>query len=342
MTSPRVNRPHSYARGAGVALGWLTTALLAAGCPGPTAPTTPPAGPPVLTCAAAVTAVSPDNAPIAVTFGKPTLAGGTAPVTTTCTPDTGTLFPVGASTVSCTATDAQARTSTCSITVSVQPTLTLKAMSMLAFGDSITEGREVSTFDDFAISGIGCPFGTMVSYPSVLNELLRGLYPTQTVTARNCGWGGEEAVEGVTRLPTGLSTGAYDVVLLMEGTNDLNAVHQAGGSQTTAVNTVVNAVVSMIRTARGGRTVFVGTLPPQRPGGKGPRPEWVEPVNTRLRSVVPAEGAVLVDTWAALGGAPDPYISPLPDGLHPTNAGYRKIAETFLASIRATLETRVP
>lgn len=260
-----------------------------------------------------------------------------------CAPDTSALFPVGTTTVSCTATDAQARTSTCTVPITVQPALTLKAASILAFGDSITEGREVSPFDIFTQSGIGCPFGTPVSYPTVLNELLRLRYPTQPVTAKNCGWGGEEAVEGVTRLPTGLSTGVYDVVLLLEGTNDLNAVAQTGGSQSTAVNTVSNAVVAMIRTARtGGRTVFVGTITPQRPGGKGPRPEWVEPVNARLRSVVPAEGAVLVDTWLALGGSPDPYISPLPDGLHPTNAGYRKIADAFLASIRATLETKAP
>lgn len=341
MASPSVNRLRSYVRRAATGFGWVSSALLAAGCPGPTAPTTPPAGPPVLTCPASVVAVSPDNAPTAVTYARPTLSGGTAPVTTVCTPDTGALFPVGSSTATCTATDAQARTATCSIAVTVQPALSLRATSILAFGDSITEGREVSPFDAFTLSGVGCPFGTPVSYPTVLNDLLRGLYPTQSVSAKNCGWGGEEAVEGVTRLPTGLATGAYDVVLLMEGANDLSAVNLAGGSQTTVVNTVSNAVVSMIRSARqGGRTVFVGTVTPQRPGGKGPRPEWVVPVNTRLRSVVPAEGAVLVDTWLALGGTADPYISS--DGLHPTNAGYRKIAEAFLTSIRTTLETRAP
>lgn len=288
-----------------------------------------------------MSAVSANNAPTPVTYPKPTLTGGSAPVTTTCTPDVGALFPVGSTTVSCTATDAQARTSTCTLAVTVQPALSLRATSILAFGDSITEGREVSTFDAFPISGVGCsPFGTAIAYPVVLNDLLRTQYPTQAVAVKNCGWGGEEAVEGVTRLPTGLATGSYDVVLLMEGANDLNAVNLAGGSQTTAVNTVTNAVVSMIRSARQGRTVFVGTVTPQRPGGKGPRPEWVEPVNARLRSVVPAEGAVLVDTWLALGGTADPYISS--DGLHPTSAGYRKIAEAFLASIRSTLEKTGP
>lgn len=79
----------------------------------------------------------------------------------------------------------------------------------------------------------------------------------------------------MTRLPTGLATGSYDVVLLMEGATDLNAL--SGGTQANAVTTIANAIVSMIRIARP-RTVFVGTLTPQRAGGKAPRPTWVEPV----------------------------------------------------------------
>lgn len=291
----------------------------------------------MLTCPAPQTAVSPDNRPVAVTYPKPTLTGGALPVTSTCAPETTSLFPLGTSTVSCTATDAQARRSACTFSVTVQPALSLRASSILAFGDSITEGR-TPTLDAFGLSGVGCPVGTPTSYPAVMNGLLKTLYPTQTIVAKNCGWGGEEATEGVTRLPTGLATGSYDVVLLMEGANDLNTL--SSGTRATAVSTVTNAMVSMLRTARSGRTVFVGTLTPQRAGGKAPHPEWVEPVNARLRTVVPAEGATLVDTWLALGGSPDPYISS--DGLHPTAAGYQKIAEAFLTAIRSRLESRLP
>ncbi len=124
----------------------------------------------------------------------------------------------------------------------------------------------------------------------------------------------------------------------MEGANDLSALRN--GTQANAVNTIANAVVSMIRTARPGRTVFVGTITPQRVGGKAPRPEWVQPVNDRLRTVVPAEGAVLVDTWQALGGSPDPYVDF--DGLHLTVAGYAKVADAFFSAVRTKLETKVP
>ena len=44
----------------------------------------------------------------------------------------------------------------------------------------------------------------------------------------------------------------------------------------------------------------------------------------------------LVDLYQGLGGSPDPYIDV--DGLHPTEAGHRKIAEIFFDAIKATLE----
>ncbi len=107
----------------------------------------------------------------------------------------------------------------------MQPALKLNASAVLAFGDSITEGKAGSLLDVVELSGVGCGvFGTPTSYPSVLNSRFLAHYPTQTLSAKNCGWGGEEAVEGVTRLPTGLVTGSYDVVLLMEGANDLSAL----------------------------------------------------------------------------------------------------------------------
>lgn len=281
--------------------------------------------------------LSPDNKPVPVFYPKPATTGGAAPLTTSCLPDIGASFPPGTSTVTCTTTDSQNRSASCAFTVSVLPALKLNASAVLAFGDSITEGKTGSLLDAFELSGVGCPFGTPTSYPSVLNSLFLAQYPTQVVPAKNCGWGGEEAVEGVTRLPTGLATGTYDVVLLLEGANDLNTLKD--GTQANAINTIANAIVSMIRTARPGRTVFVGTLTPQRPGGKGPRPEWVQPVNDRLRTVVPAEGAVLVDTWLALGGVPDPYVDL--DGLHLTTAGYAKVADAFFSAIRTKLETKV-
>lgn len=54
--------------------------------------------------------------------------------------------------------------------------------------------------------------------------------------------------------------------------------------------------------------------------------------------MVPQEGAVLVDTWQALGGTPNPYVDF--DGLHLTAAGYAKVADAFFTAMRTKLETK--
>jgi lysophospholipase L1-like esterase len=54
--------------------------------------------------------------------------------------------------------------------------------------------------------------------------------------------------------------------------------------------------------------------------------------------VATGENAVFVDLYQALLGNVTAYIGP--DGLHPTEIGYQKIAETFLNAIQSTLEVR--
>ena len=321
-----------------------TAALLAlsvaTACSSPSTPTPVPVAP-VLACPADQRVISATNQAMTVIYPKPSLTGGVLPITTTCAPAQGDVFALGSTPVSCTTTDAQRQTSSCTFVVSVLPGTTLAATRVLAFGDSITEGKINSLVAP--LSTIGCPNDATAqtwSYPRVLASSLGTQYPSQTVPVTDCGVGGEQASQALVRLPGVLALANYDVVLLMEGANDLNEESLIGGSRQTAVDRVSGAVASMIRAARPGRTVFVGTLLPERLGGKAARPDWVEPVNARLRTLVPAEGAILVDLYQAFGGSPDPYIGP--DGLHPTIAGYQKIADTFFAAIRATLEKKTP
>ena len=49
-----------------------------------------------------------------------------------------------------------------------------------------------------------------------------------------------------------------------------------------------------------------------------------------------AEGAELVDLYQAFDGHVDTLIGG--DGLHPNEAGYQKMAETFFTAIRGRLE----
>jgi lysophospholipase L1-like esterase len=59
-------------------------------------------------------------------------------------------------------------------------------------------------------------------------------------------------------------------------------------------------------------------------------------LNARIRSIAAARGVTIVDLYAALQAD----LSLLQnDGLHPTAAGYRKIAETFLRALITLYES---
>src|ERR1700730_17539280 len=119
--------------------------LLTAGCSSTTAPTPiPPTGPPTISCPAGKTAQSADGNPVAVTYADPTFTGGQSPFTLACTPVSGATYPVGATMVTCTITDAQRRTSNCTfpVTVVMPPPPRLSVTTFMAFGDSITWGED--------------------------------------------------------------------------------------------------------------------------------------------------------------------------------------------------------
>jgi hypothetical protein len=55
-----------------------------------------------------------------VNFAAPTVSGATAPVEIRCSPNSGSQFPVGNTTVTCEATDAKGNTGSCTTTVTVK------------------------------------------------------------------------------------------------------------------------------------------------------------------------------------------------------------------------------
>ena len=56
-----------------------------------------------------------------------------------------------------------------------------------------------------------------------------------------------------------------------------------------------------------------------------------------MRIIAAGEGAPVVDLYSALVGNVTLYVGS--DGLHLTEVGYQKVAETFFNAIVATLET---
>ena len=79
--------------------------------------------PPTITCPANVTAVAAPTCPASgtttVTYPPPTASDNCPGVTVACVPPSGTIFPTGTTTVTCTATDASGNTATCTFTVRI-------------------------------------------------------------------------------------------------------------------------------------------------------------------------------------------------------------------------------
>jgi lysophospholipase L1-like esterase len=174
---------------------------------------------------------------------------------------------------------------------------------------------------------------TDTAYPSVLQRLLRERYPTQACTVLNEGKGGEKAVDGVGRAFSVFNANRPEVALIMDGYNDL-AIGDAG------IEPAIAAINDMAKDARfRGARVFVATLtPPPVNVNRGISNTTIVRFNERLKAMARGEHAVLVDVYAAFAHDPNRYNSD--DGRHPNEAGYRLIAETLLAAIRAEFENR--
>jgi lysophospholipase L1-like esterase len=87
-----------------------------------------------------------------------------------------------------------------------------------------------------------------------------------------------------------------------------------------------------------GSRVFVGSMLPQiagRPRGTTPVSELLA-YNGVLQIMSTQEGITYVDLYNPMLADINNVIGS--DGLHPTEAGYRKIADVFFAAIKASLE----
>lgn len=204
-------------------------------------------------------------------------------------------------------------------------TSTLTATRFLAFGDSLTEGE---------VTGRGVV--PTASYPAQLLTRLRSRYPSQSsqFEVTNAGRSGELVASGEARLAQLLANSQTQALLLLHGYNDL-LDYGAGG--------VNPAFVVMNRMAQDGRRrgarVFIGLIPPPIPGRQRSVPdEVVRAFNDRLREIASGEGAVIVDVYRALASDVNRYIGA--DGHHPTEAGYQRIADEFLARIAEELQPR--
>jgi lysophospholipase L1-like esterase len=213
------------------------------------------------------------------------------------------------------------------------PTPRLSHTRFLAFGDSFTAGEVTNPTASAGTIGKLIVIPT-ASYPSVLQSRLQATYTNQvsTISVVNAGEPSERILDGVQRFPGVYDQTRPEVVLIMEGVNGLP---QVGPDISTGVMRI------MVQYAKAGNSrVFVGSMIPQvagRPRGNTPVGELTAYNNT-LQLMSQQEGVTYVDLYNPM--LPDAATLIGSDGLHPTEAGYRRIAELFLAAIRAGLELR--
>ena len=276
-----------------------------------------------------------------VNFGVPLVSAGTAPVTVTCTPAAGAVFPLGTTAVRCNASDAAARQASCSFNVTLKG-FTIGVTRYLAYGDSVTEGQ--NGLPERLVDFVDPPN----SYPTKLQALLEASFPGQGIVVLNRGRGGERAEDATLRLPGELAQHRPGAVLIIDGYNNLlnqcrtRDVSTVTPPCATEIELAAGALREMVRVARGsGATyVFVGTITPSGPvipptNDRRLLPAAVAQLNTRIRMQIPGEGGTVVDIHPLFLGHEAEYSGP--DGLHILPAGNQVIAGAFLTAIKAAI-----
>jgi len=170
-----------------------------------------------------------------------------------------------------------------------------------------------------------------VSYPSVLQTQLQASYPSQApaISVNNQGKGGENIVDGVLRFDEAMAGSNATVALIQEG---VNSIGYPGIEMATALTG------EMVRQAKSrGMKVFVGSMLPSPSGRqKSQNPASLEAYNALLRAMCAQEGVSYVDLYNGMLPQAETLVGV--DGLHPNEAGYRRIAELFFAAIRSELQ----
>lgn len=315
--------------------------LSACGGKTPMQPTPPPEGP-YIVCPSNFQVESFEANSIPVAYSLPGASGGTPPLTVTCTPESGASMAVGEHTITCTVTDSRSATASCTFkaTVTTPPRLTLTQFT--AFGDSLTWGV-TSTAVPTTLSWLRRITLALQpppeSYPNQLELLLRGRYKLQTSNVYNEGVGGELVDPGgLARMPSAIRAHPTEVLLLMEGTNDLLDIPDG---QPRAISGLDRMVVDAL--GRGVK-VMLATIPPQRAGGSHVPPrdgvaKRIPGFNDQIRAIAANRNVPLVDVYKAME---DKLYLIGVDDLHPTPQGYAVMAQTFFDAIRTQYEVKPP
>jgi len=191
----------------------------------------------------------------------------------------------------------------------------VRGQTYVAFGDSITEGVGDN------------PTLTAKGYPPRLEGLLSAAGRTATVLNR--GVPGEDTSEGLSRIDEVLRRDAPDVILLMEGTNDI----APGLSEET---TRFNLDEMAEKAERRGIEVVHATLIPRIPSARQDSSNMEnQRLNEEIRDLAGQEGRGLADPFEVFGSQTNLFntyydrSSPNDPVGHPNEAGHDLMARIF-------------
>jgi lysophospholipase L1-like esterase len=192
----------------------------------------------------------------------------------------------------------------------------------IAFGDSITEGLN---FDEECT----CQCSELCGYPQRLQTML--LDHGMAAVVENHGKGGERTPQGLTRLDEVLAGGG-DVLLLMEGTNDISR-------EISHETTMFNLAEMASRAAQHGLSTIHATLIPRYPEARMDADNVLnENLARSIRRLAFDNARDLVDPFQAFFGTGDLFelyyaVNP-EDGVgHPNSLGYDLLADVFFDKI---------
>jgi len=181
---------------------------------------------------------------------------------------------------------------------------------IIAFGDSITYGRGSSSN------------GPRTGYPAILQRILEYDYPGREFQIYNEGNPGEQTYQGLGRFTSVLDQHPADVVLIMEGTNDIYFQ--------VSFQTIQQNLRQMVQRAFDrGVYPILATIIPTVPGS---RPEQYSRTRSfynggYVQAVCNYYGLPCANQWSAFCGIPN-FGSAIMDratGNHPNDNGYRYV-----------------
>ena len=289
-----------------------------------------------IACTADIQVQSVDGKAVPISFSLATTEGGEAPVTTTCDAESNAEFPIARTTVTCSASDNLGQAASCAFDVVVLSPPKLSVSKVLAFGDSITSG--IVSIPVLGVIRLGLePWN---SYPTKLQGKLRQAYQYQAPSVINEGTAGELAAHAPVRLRAALARHQPDVVILMEGTNDLGAADAVEAARDELALDGIEEMLDDIKSA--GADVILATIAPVRASGLGVHTALVGPYNTELRSIAASRGIQLVDVHELLNSAAcQPMSCVGDDNIHPTVQGYSVMADAFYERLVALYDVPI-